>query len=119
MIRSRARLSAAIPDLVVVGGQTAGSPHVLNILVPGAETGTLLMHLDLEGIAASGGSACATGAIEPSHVLLAMGIPPELARSALRLSLGRETTPADILRAASVIPEIVTRLRHPTGALHA
>jgi len=115
----RARLSAAIPDLVIVGGQTAHSPHVLNILVPGAETGTLLMHLDLDGIAASGGSACATGAIEPSHVLLAMGIPPDLARSALRLSLGRETTSADILRAASVIPAIVTRLRHPTGALHA
>ena len=48
-----------------------------------------------------------------------MGIPPDLARSALRLSLGRETTSADILRAASVIPAIVTRLRHPTGALHA
>ncbi len=115
----RARLSASIPDLIVVGGDSPRSPHVLNVLVPGAETETLLMHLDLAGIAASGGSACATGAIEPSHVLLAMGIPPDRARSAIRLSLGRETTADDIVRAATAIAAIVTRLRHPAGAQHA
>ena len=113
-----ARLCAAIPDLVVVGGQAARSPHVLNVLVPGAETGTLLIHLDLAGIAASGGSACATGAIEPSHVLLAMGIPHDRARSAIRFSLGRETTATDIARAVAVIPATIEKVRQTAGSLH-
>ena len=65
------------------------------------------MHLDLAGVAASGGSACSTGAVEPSHVLMAMGIPRDQARGALRLSLGRETTEADIARAVAVIPAAV------------
>ena len=113
------RLTAMLPDLVIAGGQAMRSPHVLNLLIPGVESGTLLMHLDLAGIAASGGSACATGAIEPSHVHLAMGISPELARGALRLSLGRETTTADIVRAATVIASTVERLRPVSGALNA
>ena len=114
-----AQLRANIPDLIVVADETTHAPHVLNVLVPGAETASLLMHLDLAGIAASGGSACATGAIDPSHVLLAMGIPHELARGAIRFSLGQQTTADDIARAAAIIPATVARLRHTAGSPHA
>ena len=65
-------------------------------MIPGADGEALLMHLDLAGVAASGGSACTTGAIEPSHVLTAMGVPRELALGAIRFSLGRETDSDDI-----------------------
>ena len=60
------------------------APHMLNVMIPGADSEALLMHLDLAGVAASGGSACSTGAVEPSHVLTAMGVPRELALGALR-----------------------------------
>jgi cysteine desulfurase len=113
-----ARLSESLPDLIIVGGAAPRVPHILNLLVPGAETGTLLMHLDLAGIAASGGSACATGAIDPSHVLLAMGIAPDLARGAVRLSLGRETTSGDIERVGIIFPAVVDKVRQLAGVRH-
>jgi cysteine desulfurase len=69
------------------------------------------MALDIEGIAVSTGAACAAGAVEPSHVLRAMGFPPERVQSSLRLSLGRSTTEADVDRAAEVITSVVQRLR--------
>lgn len=104
-------LRAAIPDLVVAGDGAPRAPHILNVMIPGADSGTVLMHLDLAGVAASGGSACATGAIEPSHVLTAMGVPRELAVGALRVSLGRETTADEIRRVAAIIPAVVSRAR--------
>ncbi len=113
-----ARLRESLPDVTIVGGRSERAPHVLNLLVPGVDTGALLMHLDLAGLAASGGSACATGAIEPSHVLLAMGIPVERARGALRLSLGRTSTAADIESAAIIIPAVIDKLRQTVGAGH-
>lgn len=104
-------LRQAVPDLHLTadGGETA--PHVLSLLFPGADSGILLIHLDQAGIAASGGSACTTGATEPPHVLTAMGVPRELARGVLRLSLGHETTAADIAHAVEVIPVAVRRAR--------
>jgi cysteine desulfurase len=69
------------------------------------------MHMDLAGVAASGGSACATGAIDPSHVLLGMQIPRDLAVGAVRFSFGRETTEAEVDRAAQVLPGIIARVR--------
>jgi cysteine desulfurase len=75
------------------------------------------MHFDLAGVAVSGGSACSTGAIEPSHVLTAMGVPRELALGAIRFSLGHETTEADIDRAAEVFPAVVGRVRKLAGVL--
>ena len=69
-----ARLREVVPDLVVNGAGAERAPHVLNIAIPGADSEALLMHLDLAGVAASGGSACSTGAVEPSHVLVAMGV---------------------------------------------
>jgi len=105
------RVLAAVPDAVVAGEGAPRAPHILNLLIPGADGEALLMHLDLAGIAVSGGSACASGAIEPSHVLLAMGCPRELAAGAVRLSLGRETTQAEIVRAAETVPAVVARVR--------
>jgi cysteine desulfurase len=75
------------------------------------------MHLDLAGICASGGSACSTGAVEPSPVLTAMGIPRDLALGPVRFSLGPETTPADIERVADAFPGIVARVRQLSVAL--
>jgi cysteine desulfurase len=109
--RLASQLRATIPDVVVAAEDAPRAPHILNALFPGTESGTLLMHLDLAGVAASGGSACATGAIEPSHVLIAMGVPRDLAGGAVRFSLGRETAEGDVDRAAQVLPGIIARVR--------
>lgn len=115
--RMIAGLRAALPDLIVVGEDAPRAPHILNLLFPGSASDVLLMHLDLAGVAASGGSACATGAVEASHVIRAMGIPSELATCAVRFSLGRETTAAEIDRAVAVIPPAVEKVRRVTGTL--
>jgi len=75
------------------------------------------MHLDLAGVAVSGGSACSTGAMEPSHVLVALGVPRELALGALRFSFGHDTTQADVDRAAEVFPAVVSKVRKLAGVL--
>jgi len=105
------RLRAEVPDLVQHGAGAPRAPHILNIGVPGADSEALLMHLDLAGIAASGGSACSTGAMEPSHVLTAMGVPRSLALGSIRLSLGHATTTADLERAVAVFPKVVEKVR--------
>jgi cysteine desulfurase len=105
------RLNAAVPELVVNAAATVRAPHLLSVSVSGADSEALLMHLDLAGVAASSGSACSTGAVEPSHVLVAMGVPRELALGAIRFSLGRETSPADIDRAVEVFPAVVAKVR--------
>ncbi|HTO05766.1 MAG TPA: cysteine desulfurase NifS, partial [Myxococcota bacterium] len=76
----------------------------------------LVEALDLEGIAVSTGAACHSGSTEPSPVLLAMGVPAELARAALRFSLGPGTTPAEIAAVLAVLPEIVARVRRARAA---
>ncbi|HET6469410.1 MAG TPA: cysteine desulfurase family protein [Geminicoccaceae bacterium] len=94
-----ARLLAACPDgAVVVGREVARLPNTSCILMPGVESATQLVHLDLAGIAVSSGSACSSGKVGPSHVLLAMGLPEEAARSAIRVSLGWASTERDIDR---------------------
>lgn len=112
-----ARIRAAIPDAVWIAEDGPRAPHVLSVAIPGADAEALLMHLDLQGVAASGGSACNTGAAEPSHVLTAMGVPRELALCTVRFSLGRETVPADIDRAAEVFPVVVAKVRKLAGVL--
>lgn len=112
-----ARIRAAIPDAVWIAEDGPRAPHVLSVAIPGADAEALLMHLDLQGVAASGGSACNTGAAEPSHVLTAMGVPRELALCTVRFSLGRETVPADIDRAAEVFPAVVAKVRKLAGVL--
>jgi cysteine desulfurase len=111
------RLRATVPDLVVNGGGADGAPHVLSVSVAGADSEALLMHLDLAGVAASSGSACSTGAVEPSHVLLAMGVPRELALGAIRFSFGWESTAEDVDRAAELMPAVVAKVRKLAGVL--
>ena len=86
-------------------------PNNLHLCFPGVEGESILLQLDMEGIAASSGSACSTGSTEPSHVLTAIGVDADTAHSALRLSLGQSTTAADVDHAAQTIPEIIARLR--------
>lgn len=111
------RLKAGVNEVVVNGERSERAPHVLNVSVAGADSEALLMHLDLAGVAVSSGSACSTGSVEPSHVLVAMGVPRELALGAIRFSLGRQTTEAEIDRAAQVMPEVVAKVRKLAGVL--
>ena len=106
-----------VADLLIVGASGTRAPHILTVAIAGADSETLLMHLDMQGIAASGGSACSTGAAEPSHVLCAMGVPRDLAMGQLRFSFGHESTVADVERAAAVLPRVVARARKLSGAL--
>ncbi|HET9603537.1 MAG TPA: cysteine desulfurase family protein [Gemmatimonadales bacterium] len=112
-----ARLRAAVPDLMVPAEHGPRAAHILSVCVPGADSEALLMHLDLAGVAVSGGSACSTGAIEPSHVLVALGVPRELALGAIRFSFGHDTTQEDIDRAADVFPAVVAKVRKLAGVL--
>jgi cysteine desulfurase len=111
------QLRSAVPDLMVYCESVPRAPHVLSVSIPGAEAEALLMHLDLAGICCSGGSACSTGAVEPSHVLQAMGIERPVALATLRFSMGHETTAADIERVVAVLPGVVTRVRNLGAAL--
>jgi cysteine desulfurase len=111
------RLQAAIPELHINAADSPRAPHVLSISVPGTDAESLLMHLDLAGICCSGGSACSTGAIEPSHVLVAMGVDHALALGTVRFSLGHETREADIARVVEVLPGIVDKVRTLGAAL--
>ena len=86
-------------------------PNNLHICFPGVEGESILLQLDMEGVAASSGSACSTGSNEPSHVLTAIGVDADTAHSALRLSLGQSTTAEDVELAARAVPEIIQRLR--------
>ena len=110
----RARLieacRAAVPDLVVNGSLEHHLPHVLNLSVPGTDHEALLIALDLEGVAASGGSACQSGTVKPSHVLLAMGRALPGAAN-VRFSLGHPTTADDCDFAARVLGEVTARVR--------
>lgn len=104
-------LQTAIPDLVVNGSLEDRVAGNLNVSIPGTEGETLLLMLDREGIACSSGSACASGALDPSHVLLAIGTSRSLARGSLRFSLGRPSTEEDVDAVLSVLPGIVQRAR--------
>ncbi len=116
-LQLRDALRRAVPDIVVAGGEGELAPHILTVCVPGADSEALLMHLDLAGVAAGSGSACTTGTVEPSHVLAAMGIPRELAIGAVRFSLGRGTTVADVEQAAAVFPGVVAKVRSLAAVL--
>jgi cysteine desulfurase len=111
------RLRAVVSDIAINGEQGERAPHVLNVSVAGADSEALLMHLDLAGVAASSGSACSTGSVEPSHVLVAMGVPRDLALGAIRFSFGRESTSADVERTAEVMPAVVAKVRKLAGVL--
>ncbi len=105
------QILAEVPDAVVHGREVERAPHVTNLSVPGADGAALLMALDLQGVATSGGSACQTGNVEPSHVLLAMGIAPDLAATAVRMSVGALSTPACVARVSALFPSLVRKAR--------
>ncbi len=96
--RLEASILAVAPDAVVFGAQAARLPNTSCFAVPGLPAATLLMRLDLAGIAASSGSACSSGKVAPSHVLSAMGVAPDLAGGAIRLSVGWASEAADVAR---------------------
>ncbi|MEO7296867.1 MAG: cysteine desulfurase family protein [Candidatus Limnocylindria bacterium] len=90
-------------------------PNTVSVVIDGVEGGDLVAALDLEGIETSTGSACTSGSTEPSHVLLAMGIDPHLARGSLRLTLGPETSEADVDATLSALHTVLPRLRNVVG----
>ncbi len=98
------------------GAGAARLPNNVNCSIAGVEIEALLLGLDLAGIAASNGSACTAGSLEPSHVLTAMGLPEELARNSLRLTLGKDTSESEIERVLNVLPPLIARLRAATAA---
>ena len=112
------RLLAIVPDAVINGGQGDRAPHITNVSIPGTDSEALLMHLDLAGVACSSGSACSTGAVEPSHVLTAMGVPRELGVAALRFSLGKDSTLEDVEAVEAVLPRVVEKVRSLSAVLH-
>ena len=101
----------ALPGVRVTGDPVDRLPNSASMVFEGIEGGDLVAALDLEGIEASTGSACTTGSVDPSHVLLAMGIDEAVAHGSLRLTLGRETTEAEIDRAIAAVEACVARLR--------
>jgi cysteine desulfurase len=109
----------AIGGVKVNGAGAARVPGTVNVCIDGVEGESLLLMLDARGIAASSGSACTSGSLEPSHVLMAMGVRPELAHGSLRLSLGRATSGQDVDAVLEVLPPVVERLRSIAPSLSA
>jgi cysteine desulfurase len=102
---------ARVDDSAINGEAAPRVPNTSNIRFDHIEGESLVIALDLKGLAVSTGAACSSGAIEPSHVLIAMGLRPDQARSSIRFSLGKKTTDAEIDLALSLVPETVRRLR--------
>jgi len=100
-------LKSQIPNAHLNGHPVKRLPNNINISFPNAEGELLLLKLDMEGIAVSSGSACSSGAIDPSHVLKALGLPPELTQSSLRLTLGRSTTKAHLDQTLQALTKIL------------
>jgi cysteine desulfurase len=113
----------SLASVHVNGDRSRRIPNTTNLAFTAAGGEALVIALDLRGVACSTGAACSSGAVEPSHVLLAIGLSPDEARSSLRFSLGRTTTAAEIDRAADIIPPTVERLRalspRSEAAMHA
>lgn len=107
----REGIIAKIPQVKINGHPSEVLPNTLNVSFPGAEGEAILLSLDLEGIEVSTGSACASGSLEPSHVLLATGLGPELAHGSIRFSLGKFSTREDVAYVLEKLPPIISRLR--------
>ena len=107
--RFEQRVTTELAGAVVNGGSAARLPNTSSIRFTGRDAESIVIALDLAGVAASTGSACSSGRVEPSHVLLAMGLSLEDAKSSVRFSLGKLTTPAQIEQAISIVCEVVSR----------
>ena len=115
--RLEAALVERIPDVMVHGRGAPRAAHILNVSVPGTDSESLLMALDLAGVACSSGSACQSGNVNPSHVLMAMGVPRDLASAAIRMSLGALTTDESVTRVAELFPALITKARRLAGVV--
>jgi len=114
MAAARDHLERELLEIEATGLNGEGAPRVpntTNIYFDGIEGEALVIALDLKGLAVSTGAACSSGAIEPSHVLIAMGLRPDRAKASIRFSLGKQNTPEDVDFALGLIPETVARLR--------
>ncbi len=100
-----------IPDVRVNGHRTKRLPNNVNVSIEGVEGESMILMLDALGICVSSGSACTSGSLAASHVLLALGVPHELAHGSLRLTLGKDNTEEDVDKVLEVLPGIVERLR--------
>ena len=109
-------IEGSIDNVVFNGHPTSSIPNTVNVSFPGAEGEAILLYLDLQGIAVSTGSACASGSLDPSHVLLATGTSPERAHGSIRISMGRETTMEEIGYMLDVLPGIIKRIRSMSTA---
>ena len=105
--RLQAAIVSGVSGALVLGGNAPRLPHILSVGFPDQPSDALLMALDLEGVSASAGSACAAGSLEPSHVVAAVGVPPAYATGVLRFSLGRGTTEDEVDRAAATVCRVV------------
>jgi cysteine desulfurase len=106
------RVIDSIPGAAVQGSRFDRLANTVSFTVEGADSVALLAALDLEGICASSGSACSSGALEPSHVLQAMGVASSLANSFIRFSLGRESTLSEVRVVEGLLPDLIGRCRH-------
>jgi cysteine desulfurase len=116
------RVVEAIPNARVNVGPAEGrgggrAPHISSVAIPGTDSESMIMHLDLAGVACSSGSACTTGSVEPSHVLTAMGMPRDLAVATLRFSFFKQNTVEDVERVMEILPGVVEKVRKLATAL--
>ncbi len=109
--RLEAGILAAVPGTAVNGARDARVPNTTNISFDRVEAESLLIALDLEGVAVSTGSACSSGTLEPSHVLRAMGLPTHRTQNSLRFSLGLFSNDEEVDRVIEVLPRLVEKLR--------
>jgi len=107
----RTRVLSEIPDVIFNGPTERRIMGTVNLCFKGAEGEAIILHLDLQGIGVSSGSACTSGAPEPSHVLTAMGVPPEIAQSAIRFSFGKDNDPDDLDYILAALKSAVQKLR--------
>ena len=113
--RLEASLLERVPDIVVHGRTAPRAPHMLSVSVPGTDSESMLMALDLQGVACSSGSACQSGSVTPSHVLSAMGVSPELGSAVVRMSVGKLTTDEQIDRVVALFPALIVKARGLAG----
>ena len=112
-LRNRLRdgFIAAVPDIRINGHPEKVLPNTLDVSFPGAEGEAILLMLDILGVSVSTGSACASGSLEPSHVLMATGVGPELAHGSIRFSLGQYSTEEDVDYLLKEVPQVIKKLR--------
>jgi cysteine desulfurase len=108
--RLEAGLLATAPETVIFGAARERLPNTTLFAIPGVKAETAIIALDLDGVAVSSGSACSSGKVAPSHVLAAMGVSPELARGAIRISIGHTTTEMEIEMFLSTWAKFVANL---------